>query len=357
MYQARFSTTTLNLVIAPTMNCNFACTYCYEKNKLNTCQMSEEIQEAVINYIEQYADSIKNLRIEWYGGEPLLATKVIAHLNERILSICLNNKIKCDEEMITNGYLLSREYIEFLNDNRITKIQITLDGTEATHNSRRVHRSGKGTYREIIENLKECKLYYQGSVTLRVNVDKNNISEIDGLVKDLEKEELSNFVNLYLGRVSDTNEDTCNGNCLSCQCFAEQNISFITKNASLKAYLETSYPYPIGNSCAADYDLSMIIAPNGDIYKCHMEIGQKNRAIGNILETDKIEISKIKKTMFFDPTRDEICGKCKYMPICMGGCAKERIGERRLCDYRKYVLDNYLSDISYIEETQGKEEA
>lgn len=233
---------------------------------------------------------------------------------------------------------------------------MTLDGVASTHDTRRMHKSGKGTYHEIMENLKLCKLYYHGQVDLRINVDKNNITEVDKLVEKLKNEGLYDFVNLYLGRVIDTNETSCNSNCMSCQCFAEQNVNFVAKNNRLRQYLQTSYPQPIGNSCAADYNFSLVIAPDGDLYKCHMEIGQQEHCVGNILELDNIDISKLKKTIMWDPTQDEICGSCKYLPVCMGGCAKGRTETTRDCNYRKYIMDQYLSDISYIETTQGKEE-
>lgn len=114
MYQAKFSNSILSLVIAPTMNCNFACTYCYEKNQLHNCLMSEKIQDGIISYIEAYSGLIRKLKIEWYGGEPLIATEVIKRMNERIQFICTSNNIQCVEQMITNGYLLDRDHIEFL---------------------------------------------------------------------------------------------------------------------------------------------------------------------------------------------------------------------------------------------------
>lgn len=356
MYKARFATGILNLVIAPTMNCNFSCTYCYEKNRLNKYQMSEEVQDTIIRYIEDYVGEIRKLKVQWYGGEPLLATKIIDRLNERILSLCTSNGIECSEEIITNGYLLDKEHIKFLNNYNIKTIQVTIDGKENTHDSRRIHQSGVGTYRKILENLKLCKLYYNGRIDLRVNVDKGNINEINDLVEELKRENLYEFVNLYLGRVSDTNKTTCGSDCLSCKCFAEENIKFIAKNSMLKPYLKSTYPHPIGNNCAADYNLSLVIDPNGNLYKCHMEIGQIENIIGNIMEMDKINFHKLQKTLLWDPTRDKICSNCKYLPVCMGGCAKERTDTKRLCDYRKYILDSYLDDISYIDEYGENEE-
>ena len=35
----------------------------------------------------------------------------------------------------------------------------------------------------------------------------------------------------------------------------------------------------------------------------------------NITELDNIDISKLKKTIMWDPTQDEICGSCKFCSV------------------------------------------
>lgn len=44
---ARFASNTLNLTIAPTLNCNFRCPYCYEKGK-KFVTMTDEVSDAVM---------------------------------------------------------------------------------------------------------------------------------------------------------------------------------------------------------------------------------------------------------------------------------------------------------------------
>lgn len=67
----KFSKGALHLVLATTMDCNFACPYCYENRRKG--KMSVEVQDAIIQFIEA---NIKNgdhkLDVTWYGGEPLL---------------------------------------------------------------------------------------------------------------------------------------------------------------------------------------------------------------------------------------------------------------------------------------------
>lgn len=63
--------TTLNLVLAPTTACNFACPYCFESKK-NPKTIDEETIDALAEFVKSHQDANK-VHIHWYGGEPLLA--------------------------------------------------------------------------------------------------------------------------------------------------------------------------------------------------------------------------------------------------------------------------------------------
>lgn len=52
----RFLGTQINLVIAPTMNCNFRCPYCYESHRDIT--MSMDMQDGLVKFVNNIV--IKN---------------------------------------------------------------------------------------------------------------------------------------------------------------------------------------------------------------------------------------------------------------------------------------------------------
>lgn len=79
--RSRFSTSTLSLTIAPTSDCNFRCIYCFQKDKHDHEYMSDELQTSIVNFVNKHANHIHTLNIIWYGGEPLLAFKIIESLS------------------------------------------------------------------------------------------------------------------------------------------------------------------------------------------------------------------------------------------------------------------------------------
>ncbi len=56
----------------------------------------------------------------------------------------------------------------------------------------------------------------------------------------------------------------------------------------------------------------------------------------------------ISEYMLYDPTEDEECGRCKFMPICMGGCPHSRIENNQLCEQYRYNIGEYMQ--AYAEE-------
>lgn len=129
----RFNTEILNLTITPTFSCNFDCSYCYEKNKDNIF-MTYETEEKIIDFIKSYG-SISNLGITWFGGEPFLFFKRIKSLTGKLKKM----ELSIVNSIVSNGFILNKGILEWMNNNKMGYIQITLDGLEETHNKKRPH--------------------------------------------------------------------------------------------------------------------------------------------------------------------------------------------------------------------------
>lgn len=82
----RFNNKILSLTIAPTLDCNFRCPYCYEKGVENS-YMNDETQVELLEFIKHNIEDRKMLSICWYGGEPLLSIDIIEKLTAKIKAI------------------------------------------------------------------------------------------------------------------------------------------------------------------------------------------------------------------------------------------------------------------------------
>ena len=168
--------TSLGLTIAPTLDCNFRCVYCFE-NHIHGA-MSEDVQNAVIDFIKARVQNLKHLSICWFGGEPLLSKAIIKHLSEEIIAICNEKRINYSASIISNAYLIDNNIIADFKQFKINDIQVTLDGTEKIHDARRKTVSGKSSFWTIVNNIK-LLLENDISVSLRINIDNNNVSCVE----------------------------------------------------------------------------------------------------------------------------------------------------------------------------------
>lgn len=344
LLQSRFRGNHLGLTIAPTSDCNFRCIYCYEKDCLRPSTMTEEVQQAVIDYAKRMAPTISDLHISWYGGEPLLALDIIERLTREIYEICEENKISYSASIVTNGYLLKPEVAKKLGELHISSIQITLDGSKEQHDQRRPLKGGQPTFDRIISNLKEAKNDLPCRATIRVNVDKQNVSQVDEVLSILSENGLDDVTSVYLGMVENSNGSYQDSKCFCVEEFSAVDYDFKARNSMNGTW---SYPRLVHNVCAADSVSGVVIDSDGAVYKCWNDIGVKEKAVGDLLNSAAGSQQIALDYLLYDPTQDQECKNCKYLPICMGGCPHRRQFAPELrCTTYKYTIDKYISEIA-----------
>lgn len=181
-------TTDLNLTLLIHENCNFRCTYCYEKFEKNA--MSKEIMDAIVGYIDLKIKTerlIENVHISWFGGEPLLNLQGIEYISKKVIKLCDSANVRYSSDITTNGFLLSEKVYRKLTNLKVTNYQITVDGEKQYHDSQRILKNGKGTFDRIIENLNRIKNYTNDKnlIVLRTNVGVDNIDSMEKHIKNL----------------------------------------------------------------------------------------------------------------------------------------------------------------------------
>ena len=350
LLNARYSSKALSLTIAPTLDCNFDCIYCYEKKYRQDAVMSQEIQDKIVQMVKNNAPYIGELQITWYGGEPLLQVEILEDLSRKFIEICKENKINYSANIVTNGYKLDQEIVKKLKSSNVNSIQVTLDGPPEIHNVRRPLVGGQPTFDHILKNVKECSDLI--NIYLRINIDKENEIKINEIIDIIENAGLKNKIAFGLGYVEPTNSCYQLDTCMDYEEFSnlEHNFHNILMERGFIEQKLRRYPNLKGGYCGAEYNNNYVIDPKGNMYKCWTDIGIEKYVIGNLID-DKIETSTkldtIRNYLLYDPTTDSECRECSFLPICMGGCPRKRrdnLVDR--CSEYKYTLDKYLKDIA-----------
>ena len=333
------------------MKCNFACPYCFEKK--NDAVMDNETMKSLVKFVEKrLCMKADKMNVVWFGGEPLLAKNVMWDLSEGFLKICNEKGIEYSSFMVSNAYLLNEDIVDKLIRYKINNVQVTIDGPREIHNQRRYikYDNAIDTFTKIIKNVK--LIYNKGIIPkIRVNIDKTNVEYVEELFKTLEKEGLSK-VKISIGQVLSIT-DECGDfidKCLSVKEFSKQTNNIYKQLKKYNFTLFDDYPFyplPKDNYCGADQINSFVIQPNGDIFKCWDDISAK--PIGNVkdgINNYKGKLFEMSKWMLTSPFDDKECRKCKYLPICMGGCPylRKRLG-KHVCEKWKYGLKDTIKNM------------
>ncbi|MDP2947564.1 MAG: radical SAM protein, partial [Nanoarchaeota archaeon] len=167
------------IIFKTTLDCNFRCTYCNQYHDPIT--MTDEIETRMVEYVKNESKKFKNIQLVWFGGEPLLEIDKMKSMSQKLIDVCSANDCDYSAAITTNGYLLNDETLSHFEGMRIKRAQITLDGVEKYHDLTRPHMNGDGTFDKIYKNILKL-LTLDIALTLRINVNQENYSEISGLL-------------------------------------------------------------------------------------------------------------------------------------------------------------------------------
>lgn len=336
---------TLELVIAPTTFCNFACPYCFEGEKQNK-RMSKEIINELVPFINKF-QSTKKLNITWYGGEPLLAFDIMKDIVTKIKSD--SGIIISSQSIVTNGYLINDEVINFMKTNDFESIQISFDGIREHHNqTRNLKGNGKPSFDKILANVERLvtEMPDNTKIVLRVNINKKNEGDFSIMYKSLSERFLGKKVVIYPGFIREEGKGN-NQMCYS-SLFGQSRFDFYKKIAA-KGIIVDFYPKLQDKCCMTCRNNSFIIGPEGEMYKCWSDFNNPDKIVGNIKDKSMTNPQLLSRYVY-DATlyNDPKCKECKLFPICDGGCSWFRY--KNIFEGKKYDLCTFLSDDARLEE-------
>lgn len=178
----------LHLIVMPTEQCNFRCTYCYEDFEAG--QMKPAVVGAVKALLARRAPKLRALRLGWFGGEPLLAHRVVAEVTAFAAALAASRPgLAFQADVTSNAWLLKPPLFAALTAAGIGAWQITLDGAPADHDRARRRADGRGSFEQIWANLLAIRdSDAPVTVMLRLHLSPDNAGGLDALIALLRRE-------------------------------------------------------------------------------------------------------------------------------------------------------------------------
>lgn len=346
----RYNNTPAQVIIYPTLSCNYRCSYCVQGDIKEAYVMSRETEDRVIEFTKKFISEYSFIQIGFSGGEITLALDTTCRLAGKIYKILREQKKKYNIGIATNGYLFTKDTAARLKENGVNDIAVSLDGPPRIHDKRRVLANGKGTFETVLNNIKDAA----GLVNIYVLtcLDKENAQAYPELLDILEAEGLKGKVTLRLDHMHECNwHDKEYGKCMSFEEYSEalHKINIEIANRGFAEY-ETPFACTYGVCTGIRWN-SIVVAPNGELYKCQSLVGNKNECVGHIMNPANSLNPKLLKWFAWDPYSDKKCRECSILPLCNGGCPLNELSKdwqvspynmKRICVRYKHTFSENL---------------
>lgn len=309
------------VTLMPTLACNLACTYCFQKEHPAFERMTRETEDATVEWILRKVDAAASDRlvVHYFGGEPLTRKDLLLRTAEVFSSAMAARGGRFQWEMTTNGVGLEVDFVRRMASFGRGDLKVTLDGDEETHDAARVYRSGKGTFREIFARTRAIA---EGCPEVRLRIGGNfrtgEGASYERLLDRLEEAGLHDALEqVRFKPVIDTSKGS-GGTCIGCasvdaESALEQQLQDSVARRGLGRTRARRTP---SGPCQLHWKHSYIVDPDGLVYKCPAVAGRPELAVGSV----RLPRVKEKLAPLLELRPWEKCGDCPFLPVCVGGC-------------------------------------
>lgn len=322
IYQQKyFETNFFNIVLVPSLSCNFKCPYCCEKDYTCGKQNIKKYFSGLKNYAAKNFHLHNVVQISLFGGEPLLYVKECLEFLDWVKQDAEKYGYQYFTSVVTNGSLLTEENFTDLLNHNLYSLQITIDSDKTNHDSMRIFKNGEKTFDLLIEKINKLipisKDYEKFKFVLRINLNNTTVDKVKTTLECIEKENRK-YVHLLIRAIYNTHA------------YNEKNSNNVN---ALKEYfdlgmqlgfpvLKEKYNYQTCEACA-DRKFFYLM-PDLSIWKCINDIGYENCKIGNLTDNGEVELIPENIVDWYNSCMsafsDPECIKCKLLPDCLGGC-------------------------------------
>ena len=313
-------------------DCNLRCQYCFASTGdfgTGRKTMDVDTAKAAIDFVVARSGKRRNIEVDFFGGEPLMAMDTVKATVEYARSI-EKGAGKCFRfTLTTNGVLLNDENIEYIN-REMSNAVLSLDGRPEVNDRMRKTVNGKGSYEVILPKFQKLvagrgtKDYYLRGTFTRHNLDFaadvlhmaqlgfRNVS-VEPAVGEpgcdwaIGEEDLPAVLAEY-EKLAEALKDK------------RGEVNFFHFNVDL-----AQGPCVIKRmrGCGAGCEY-VAVTPEGHIYPCHQFVGNPDYKMGDVHEgTFDLDIAR--RFAALNVYTREDCRQCWARFYCSGGCSASNL--------------------------------
>ena len=312
---------TMYVTLMPTLQCNLACNYCFQKEHPAFTKMSSPTEDATLEWLLRQVDErrLHTLHVHYFGGEPTTRKDYCLRTAEVLSASMKARGGKFRWDMTTNGIHLDVEFAKKMESFGPGGFKITLDGDKETHDQMRVYRDGRGTFDVIFDNMVTlaragCKIFVGG------HFFPDQAASFEALLDRFEKAGVGRLLAGVQFRPMVDTQQRSKGTCTGCsekqetQTLVQLNKSIERRKMAPAAHQGMTLESLIG-PCELHWKNNYTIDPEGRVYKCPAVAGLPGLEVAQVASSAPEKIAPLLELRPW-----EKCGDCSYLPVCVGGC-------------------------------------
>lgn len=313
-------------------DCNLRCGYCFASTgdfgtgkRMN---MDAETAKKAIDFVVARSGARRNIEVDFFGGEPLLAFETVKKTVEYARSIETEKGKNFRFTITTNGMLLNDDITEYIN-REMDNCVLSLDGRKEVNDQWRCTTSGVGSYdiivpkfQKLVEKRKDKSYYVRGTFTAKnmdfskdvghladlgfYSVSVEPVSAPDGCGYEIGEKDLALIFEEYdkLARLTLERDDFN---------FFHFNVDLAQGPCVIKRM----------RGCGAGCEY-VAVTPDGEIYPCHQFVGREEYCMGNVF-TGEFDMAASDSYAALNIYSREDCRSCWARFYCSGGCSAANV--------------------------------
>lgn len=308
--------------------CNMRCRYCFAGQGTfgqESGLMSLEIGQKAIDFLIKHSQGVKNLEIDFFGGEPLLNFSVVKGIVAYARQQELIYGKKFHFTLTTNSLLLDQEVIDYVIEQELSVI-LSLDGRPQVNDYNRPLASGQGSYTSILPKIRTMVDAHPPSYYIRGTFTRDNLD----FASDVKHIVDQGFTSLSLEPAIGADDSWA---------IQEEDLPAVLQEYDRLADLLLEYHQQGVDIHFFHFDLDLqrgpclakrhsgcgagveylVVTPSGDIYACHQLVGIDEFLMGNVSQGD-VDRRVLSTFAANTLTSKEECRKCWARYYCGGGC-------------------------------------
>lgn len=311
-------------------DCNLRCNYCFaSQGDFNgeRLYMPLEVGKKALDFLVEKSGNRRNLEVDFFGGEPLMNFDVVKELVSYGRSIEKEHNKHFRFTITTNGMLLNKDNMEFMNEN-MDNVVLSLDGRKEVNDNMRPTNNKRGSFDTITPKFLEFvkmrgdKDYYVRGTFTSKNLDfskdvmfMNELGFDSISVEPVVTEPSQDYALL------DKHLDTILTE------YENLSKSFIETHKSGNGFTFFHFMVDLSQGpcfikrvagCGAGVEY-LAVTPEGDLYPCHQFVGDEDFKIGT-LDEDIKNLDLIENFRNANVFTKEGCSECWAKFYCSGGC-------------------------------------